>query len=154
MASKQAPKEPSADAPANPIKPVVETPVDDPGLSKFTWNCRGGNESLTIRCDDEEELKVLRDRWKVVISPPRRKLPYMHSGDQCLVEGCNGVMVTRTGTNRKSQQPYQFLRCSKHPTCNFTAYIETEENTPEDAPISPAQARALVENGASNAAAG
>lgn len=131
-----------------PLKPV-EAPVDDAGLAKFTWNVRGGNESLTIRCDDEEELKALRDKWKAVISPPRRKLPYMHGGDECMVEGCKGVMQTRTGTNRRTQQPYQFLRCSEHPKCNFTAYIETEENTPEDAPVSPVAAAAL-KNGAGN----
>ncbi len=146
MASNK-PQTKESGAPANPIKPVAEFPADDAGLAKFTWNVRGGNESLTIRCDDEEELKVLRDRWKVVISPPRRKLPYMHSADACLVEGCNGVMQTRTGTNRKTQQPYQFLRCSNAPKCNFTAYIETEENTPEDAGVSPVAARA-AQNGA------
>lgn len=99
--------------------------------SKFTWNTRGWQESLTIRCDSEEELKILRDRWSVVINPPRRKIPYMHAGDTCLVEGCEGVLLARNGTNRRTQKPYRFLRCSKHPTCNFTAYIETEENTPE-----------------------
>jgi hypothetical protein len=145
MASK--PQAKDAGAPNTPTTQLI--PVDDGGLAKFTYNIRGGNESLTIRCDSEEELKVLRDRWKAVISPPRRKLPYMHSGDECLVEGCSGVMVTRTGTNRKTQQPYQFLRCSNHPKCGFTAYIETEENTPEDAPISPLQAAAL-KNGATN----
>src|SRR5205085_5100878 len=102
------PKEAGA---ANPLKPVTEAPIDDNGLAKFTWNCRGGAESLTIRTDDEAELQRLRDKWKQVISPPRRKLPYMHSGDECMVEACNGVMVTRTGTNRRTQQPYNFLRC-------------------------------------------
>jgi len=124
-------------------------PIDDGGLAKFTYSIRGGNESLTIRCDDEEELKVLRDKWRPVISPPRRKLPYMHGGDECMVETCGGTMVTRTGTNRRSQQPYQFLRCSNHPKCNFTAYIETEENTPDDAPISPVAANA-IKNGGGN----
>ncbi len=152
MASNPKPQAKAGDAPANPLKPVTEAPIDDNGLARFTWNVRGGNESLTIRCDDEEELKILRDRWKVVISPPRRKLPYMHGGDACLVEGCNGVMVTRTGTNRKTQQPYQFLRCSNAPKCNFTAYIETEENTPEDAPISPLQATALKTEAVNGAA--
>jgi len=99
--------------------------------SKFTWNVRGFNESLTVRCESEEELKVLRDRWSQVINPPRRKLPYMHSGDACLVADCGGVLVVRTGTNRKTQLPYRFLRCSKHPNCNFTAYLETEQNTPQ-----------------------
>jgi hypothetical protein len=132
-----------------PLKPV-ETVVDDNGLSKFTWNCRGGNESLTIRCESEDELKVLRDRWKVVISPPRRKLPYMHSGDECMVETCRGVMQTRTGTNRKTQQPYQYLRCSNHPTCQFTAYIENEENTPlPDDQIAAAQ-NGEAKNGAAH----
>jgi ssDNA-binding Zn-finger/Zn-ribbon topoisomerase 1 len=129
-------------ASGSPLKPASEVAIDDSGLARFTWNCRGGNESLTIRCDDEEELKVLRDKWKQVISPPRRKLPYMHSGDECLVENCTGVMQIRTGTNRKTQQAYQFLRCSNNPKCNFTAYIETEENTPDDALISPVAARA------------
>ena len=117
-------------------KPVTDganqTPAADiDSVAKFTWNVRGFNESLTIRCDSEEELKVLRDRWSVVINPPRRKIPYMHSGDACLVADCGGTLVTRSGTNRKTQQPYRFLRCSKHPTCNFTAYIETEANTPD-----------------------
>jgi hypothetical protein len=152
MASKQ-PQAKEAGSPASPIKPVVEAPADDGGLAKFTWNVRGGTESLTIRCDDEEELKVLRDKWKQVISPPRRKLPYMHGGDACLVEGCGGSMVTRTGTNRKTQQPYQFLRCSNAPKCGFTAYIEDEQNTPDDAKISPLQAAALAQNGATDAAA-
>jgi hypothetical protein len=128
MASKPQPKD--SGAPNTPTNQLI--PVDDGGLAKFTYNIRGGNESLTIRCDSEEELKILRDRWKAVISPPRRKLPYMHSGDDCLVENCGGTMVTRTGTNRKTQQPYQFLRCS---------------NNPEDAPISPAQANALKNGG-------
>jgi hypothetical protein len=133
----------------SPLKPVnLDAPADDAGLSKFTWNARGFNESLTIRTDDEEELKALRDKWKAVISPPRRKLPYMHSGDECLVEGCRGVMITRTGTNRKTQQPYNYLRCSAAPKCSFYAYIEDEKNTPEDAPqaapVQPAQ------NGAAN----
>jgi hypothetical protein len=135
------PQTKTGDAPANPLKPVTEPPLDDNGLAKFTWNVRGSNESLTIRCDTEEELKVLRDRWKTVISPPRRKLPYMHGGDECLVENCGGVMQTRTGTNRRTQQPYQFLRCSNAPKCGFTAYIEAEENTPDDAGISPVAAR-------------
>jgi hypothetical protein len=60
----------------SPLKPVtIDAPVDDNGLARFTWNVRGFNESLTLRTDDEEELKVLRDRWKAVVSPPRRKLP-------------------------------------------------------------------------------
>jgi len=130
MASKQPQTKTSGD---NPLKPVTpELPTDDGGLAKFTWNIRGGNESLTIRSDSEEELKVLRDRWKAVISPPRRKLPYMHSGDECLVENCGGTMVTRTGTNRKTQQPYQFLRCSNSPTCQLYSYIENEANTPQE----------------------
>lgn len=109
-----------------------QTPAADIETAvKFTWNVRGFNESLTIRTDDEEELKLLRDRWSQVINPPRRKIPYMHSGDQCLVAECGGVMVMRTATNRKTQQPYKFLRCSNHPTCNFTSYIENESNTPE-----------------------
>lgn len=99
-------------------------------FSRFTWNVRGFNESLTIRCESEEELKQLRDRWSVVINPPRRRIPYMHSGDGCLVSDCNGVLVVRTATNRKTQKPYRFLRCSNHPRCNFTAYIEDEQNTP------------------------
>lgn len=147
------PQTKTGDAPANPIKPVTEAPFDDGGLAKFTWNVRGGNESLTIRCDTEEELKVLRDRWKTVISPPRRKLPYMHGGDECMVENCGGVMVTRTGTNRRTQQPYQFLRCSNAPKCGFTAYIENEENTPEDAPISPVAATAMKNGGGNGLAA-
>lgn len=100
-------------------------------FARFTWSVRGFNESLTIRCDSEEELKTLRDRWSQVINPPRRKIPYLHSGDACMVADCGGTLVVRTATNRKTQQPYRFLRCSKHPNCNFTAYIETEENTPE-----------------------
>jgi len=131
MASKQPQTKAGGESPLKPV--TLDAPVDDNGLARFTYNVRGGNESLTIRTDDEEELKVLRDRWKAVISPPRRKLPYLHSGDECLREGCNGVMITRTGTNRKTQQPYNFLRCSAYPKCNFTAYIETEENTPEEA---------------------
>lgn len=103
--------------------------IDD--FSRFTWNIRGWQESLTIRCDSEEELKQLRDRWSPVINPPRRKIPYMHSGDECLVEGCGGSLVRRTGTNRKTQKPYNFLRCSNHPKCQFYAYIEDEQNTPE-----------------------
>lgn len=99
--------------------------------SKFTWNVRGFNESLTVRCDSEEELKIYRDRWSQVINPPRRKIPYMHSGDDCAVADCGGVLVARNGTNRKTQKPYKFLRCSKHPTCQFYAYIEDEQNTPE-----------------------
>ena len=102
--------------------------------SKFTWNVRGFNESLTVRCDSEEELKQLRDRWSQVINPPRRKIPYQHGGDRCLNVECaerGGVMVTRTGTNRKTQQPYKFLRCSNHPTCQLYSYIEDEQNTPE-----------------------
>jgi predicted RNA-binding Zn-ribbon protein involved in translation (DUF1610 family) len=130
-----------------PLKPVEAPADDDGGLAKFTWNIRGSNESLTIRTDSEEELKILRDRWKAVISPPRRKLPYMHAADSCLVEGCGGVMVNRTGTNRRTQQPYQFLRCSNHPKCGFTAYLESEENTPEDAGISPVAAAAMKNGG-------
>jgi hypothetical protein len=148
MASKQ-PQTKEAGAPANPIKPAPEPLIDDGGLARFTWNVRGFNESLTIRTDDEEELQALRDKWKQVISPPRRKIPYMHSGDECLVEGCRGVLLTKTATNRKTQQPYNYLRCSAHPLCKFTAYIETEENTPEDAPI-PAQ---VAQNGAADVAA-
>ncbi len=110
---------------------VSNAPVSSDEFSRFTWNVRGFNESLTIRCDNEEELKQLRDRWSQVINPPRRKIPYMHSGDACLVADCGGTLVVRTATNRKTQQPYRFLRCSKHPHCNFTAYIENEQNTPE-----------------------
>ena len=109
--------------------PEAQPAADE--FSKFTWNVRGFNESLTVRCESEDELKQLRDRWSVVINPPRRKIPYMHSGDPCLVADCGGTLVVRTATNRKTQQPYRFLRCSKHPNCNFTAYIETEQNTPE-----------------------
>jgi hypothetical protein len=148
------PQTKDAGTPANPIKPV-EAPIDDAGLARFTYNVRGGNESLTIRCDDEEELKVLRDRWRAVISPPRRKIPYLHSGDECMVETCRGVMQTRTATNRRTQQPYNFLRCSNHPTCGFTAYLETEENTPTEdvptaAPITGATPKAVLQNGAAN----
>lgn len=100
-------------------------------VSRFTWNIRGFNESLTVRCDTEDELKQLRDRWSQVISPPRRRIPYMHGGDTCLVADCGGIMLNRTGTNRKTQKPYQYLKCSKHPTCQFYAYLETEQNTPE-----------------------
>jgi hypothetical protein len=113
-------------------EPVRVEPIDDSGLSKYTWNVRGFNESLTIRTYDVEELKAERDKWKAVISPPRRKLPYLHSGDKCPIEGCTGVMVTRTATNRRTQQAYNFLRCSKSPDCKGVAYIETEENTPEE----------------------
>lgn len=123
-AKKEAAAEVSAGANGTPAANVDE-------FSRFTWNVRGFNESLTVRCDNEEELKALRDRWSQVINPPRRKIPYMHSGDGCLVAECGGVLVVRTATNRKTQQPYRFLRCSKHPNCNFTAYIENEQNTPE-----------------------
>lgn len=121
-----------SDAPANPIKSATE--AADDGLSRFTWNVRGFNESLTIRTDSEEELKQLRDKWSQVINPPRRKIPYQHSGDKCLNVECaerGGVMVTRTGTNRKTQQPYNFLRCSNSPACQLYSYIENEANTPE-----------------------
>lgn len=124
MATKKESAEVSAGANGTPAANVDE-------FSRFTWNVRGFNESLTIRCDSEEELKQLRDRWSQVINPPRRKIPYMHAADTCLVADCGGVMVARTGTNRKTQQPYKFLRCSKHPTCQFYAYIEDEQNTPE-----------------------
>jgi hypothetical protein len=142
MATNKPQTKAGGESPLKPVNPEVAIP-DDAGLARFTYNVRGFNESLTIRTDDEEELKALRDKWKQVISPPRRKLPYMHSGDECQVEGCNGVMITRTGTNRKTQQPYNYLRCSAAPKCTFTAYIEDEQNTPEDAP---------AVNGAANAA--
>lgn len=116
--------------------------------SKFTWNVRGFNESLTVRCDSEEELKQLRDRWSQVINPPRRKIPYMHSGDACLVADCGGTLIVRTATNRKTQQPYRFLRCSKHPHCNFTAYIENEQNTPEQENGDNGQTVKVSQNGA------
>lgn len=116
---------------AGDVAPLVPVTLPDDGLAKFTWNIRGFNESLTIRCDSEEELKTLRDRWSQVINPPRRKIPYMHEADSCLVAECGGVMVKRTGTNRRTQKPYNYLRCSKNPTCQFFAYIENEQNTPE-----------------------
>lgn len=122
---------------------AAQTPAANPAVdefARFTWSVRGFNESLTIRCDSEEELKALRDRWSQVINPPRRKIPYMHAADTCLVADCGGVMVMRTATNRKTQQPYKFLRCSHHPTCNFTAYVENEPNTPEEANGEPAAA--------------
>jgi hypothetical protein len=122
--SKKSEQEVQAPAPS----PVV---VSGDEFSKFTYNVRGFNESLTIRCNGEEELKALRDRWNAVINPPRRKIPYMNSGDTCLVADCGGTMVARTGTNRKTQQPYRFLKCSNNPACQFFAYIETEQNTPE-----------------------
>jgi hypothetical protein len=115
----------------SPIVPVVTTP-DEANLAKFTYNVRGFNESLTIRCDDEDELKELRDRWSQVINPPRRKIPYMHSGDECLVADCRGVMIKKTATNRRTQKPYNYLRCSNHPSCTFTSYIEDEQNTPAE----------------------
>lgn len=117
-------KEVTEGAPQTPAANIDE-------FARFTWSVRGYQESLTIRCDTEDELKALRDKWSQVINPPRRKIPYMHAGDECLVAECGGVLVRRTGTNRKTQLPYNFLRCSNHPKCNFTAYIETEANTPE-----------------------
>lgn len=138
------------------VAPLVPTTLPDDGAAKFTWNVRGFNESLTVRCDSEEELKTLRDRWSQVINPPRRKIPYQHSGDKCLNVECaerGGVMVTRTGTNRKTQQPYRFLRCSNSPTCQLYSYIETEENNPDDAsptPLAAATAKEALQNGGGN----
>lgn len=138
------------------VAPLVPITLPDDGLAKFTWNCRGFNESLTIRCDSEEELKILRDRWGQVINPPRRKIPYLHEADQCLVADCGGVMIKRTGTNRRTQKPYNFLRCSNHPKCTFYAYIETEQNTPEQengevgTPAVGATPREALQNGGGN----
>jgi hypothetical protein len=131
---------------------VTQAPASSDEFSRFTWNVRGFNESLTIRCDSEEELKQLRDRWSIVINPPRRKIPYQHSGDTCLNVECaerGGVMVTRNGTNRRTQQPYRFLRCSNHPTCQLFSYIEDEQNTPDQdngaaTSVKPAEAQPVA----------
>jgi len=128
MATKKETAEVAAGANRTPAANVED-------FSRFTWNVRGFNESLTVRCESEEELKVLRDRWSQVINPPRRKIPYQHSGDSCLNVECaerGGVMVMRTGTNRKTQQPYKFLRCSNSPTCQLYSYLESEQNTPQE----------------------
>jgi len=57
---------------------AAQTPAANPAVdefARFTWSVRGWQESLTIRCDSEEELKQLRDRWSPVINPPRLAPP-------------------------------------------------------------------------------
>lgn len=130
MASK--PKE--AGSPANPLVSAAMT--EDGGLAKFTWNLKGKNESLTIRCDSEEELTALRDKWKAIFLPTKRELPKLLPGDDCTEEKCNGHFVVKTTNGKPGQKPYAFLSCSNFPTCKATAYIkekETQNGQPERA---------------------
>ena len=93
---------------------------------RFTLNLRNGNEALTIRTNSETELEELRGKWKPVIAPERKKLAYLNIGDPCGNEGCDGRMEMRNATNRKTGQPYAYLRCEHHPECNFVSYVETQ----------------------------
>lgn len=103
----------------------MQTAEDHLDGFKFTLNLRNGNEALTIRTNDEAELETLRGKYKPVIAPDRKKLAYMNIGDPCPNE-CGGRLEMRNATNRKSGQPYAYLRCENHPECNFVAYVETQ----------------------------
>lgn len=141
MASK--PKE--AGAPASPIVPVAMT--EDGGLTKFTLNLKGKNESLTIRCDSEEELIQLRDKWKGILIPKNKELPRLLPGDKCTDEKCDGHFIVKTTNGKPGQKPYAFLSCSKFPACKATAYLKNgkeEADGPERATGEVARAQAAA----------
>ena len=109
---------------AKPDGTSLQTVEDKLDGFRFTLNLRNGNEALTIRTNDETELETLREKWKPVIAPDRKKLPYLHIGDPCQADNCDGKMELRNSTNRKSGQPYSYLRCDHYPECQFMSYVE------------------------------
>lgn len=104
----------------------------------FTYNLQGdGKESLTIRCDTEEELSALRDKWRAILvtgrtpapqaapPPPTKADPqkkaYLQPGDPC--GKCGEDTVLRTGKNKNTGKEFSFIGCSTYPKCDFNAYV-------------------------------
>lgn len=108
----------------------------------FTYNLQGdGKESLTIRCDTEEELSALRDKWRAILvtkvapkapqaapvavaaptAQESQKKLTLQPGDPC--GKCGEDTVLRTGTNRTTGKEFKFIGCSTYPKCDFNAHV-------------------------------
>jgi len=102
---------------------VVDMPdsaasVAQPAEAKLTFNIRLGDESLTIRTNDKDELLQLRMELKIALSGNTGTVSHsLTAGDTC--PNCGGTLQLKEGT--KEGKAYRFFGCSGYPNCRFTA---------------------------------
>jgi hypothetical protein len=82
------------------------------GESKYTYNFRTADESITIRTDDKDELLSLREELRNALLGPSKAT--LDNGDDC-PSACGGTLRLRNGAKGN------FLGCSNYPRCHFTS---------------------------------